>query len=255
MLLVVLAFGALVGRLGQVQLLGHDDFTAVSSVDTRTIVVPALRGRILDRLAHGAITPMPNIAALEGDTVRFTDGSEVHADLVVYCTGYKITFPFFDEDFIAATENELPLFKFMFHPEYENLFFLGLVQPLGAIMPIAERQSILITEALRGADRRYEEAAATLGANRVTVFTRVTLPMVLPGIGAGAVLCWARALGEFGATITFAGNFPGTTQTMPLAVYMAMQRDPEAAIVLSLVLLLVSLVVLATLRERWVNAS
>ncbi|MBQ1080792.1 MULTISPECIES: ABC transporter permease [unclassified Nocardiopsis] len=114
---------------------------------------------------------------------------------------------------------------------------------------------ISVEGALRGADRRYEEAAATLGANRVTVFTRVTLPMVLPGIGAGAVLCWARALGEFGATITFAGNFPGTTQTMPLAVYMAMQRDPEAAIVLSLVLLLVSLVVLATLRERWVNAS
>lgn len=114
---------------------------------------------------------------------------------------------------------------------------------------------ISVEGALRGADRRYEEAAATLGANRVTIFTRVTLPMVLPGIGAGAVLCWARALGEFGATITFAGNFPGTTQTMPLAVYMAMQRDPEAAIVLSLVLLLVSLVVLATLRERWVNAS
>ncbi|GAA1438204.1 ABC transporter permease [Nocardiopsis tropica] len=113
---------------------------------------------------------------------------------------------------------------------------------------------ISVEGALRGADRRYEEAAATLGASRVTVFTRVTLPMVLPGIGAGAVLCWARALGEFGATITFAGNFPGTTQTMPLAVYMAMQRDPEAAIVLSLVLLLVSLAVLATLRERWVNA-
>ncbi|MES0835559.1 ABC transporter permease [Nocardiopsis tropica] len=112
---------------------------------------------------------------------------------------------------------------------------------------------ISVEGALRGADRRYEEAAATLGASRVTVFTRVTLPMVLPGIGAGAVLCWARALGEFGATITFAGNFPGTTQTMPLAVYMAMQGDPEAAIVLSLVLLLVSLAVLATLRERWVN--
>ncbi|MFJ9552480.1 ABC transporter permease [Nocardiopsis sp. NPDC101807] len=113
---------------------------------------------------------------------------------------------------------------------------------------------ISVEGALRGADRRYEEAAATLGASRVTVFARVTLPMVLPGIGAGAVLCWARALGEFGATITFAGNFPGTTQTMPLAVYMAMQRDPEAAIVLSLVLLLVSLAVLATLRERWVNS-
>ena len=112
---------------------------------------------------------------------------------------------------------------------------------------------ISVEGALRGVDRRYEEAAATLGADRTTVFTRVTLPMVLPGVGAGAVLCWARALGEFGATITFAGNFPGTTRTMPLAVYMAMQRDPETAVVLSLLLLLVSLVVLVTLRERWVS--
>ncbi|MEU4282207.1 ABC transporter permease [Nocardiopsis dassonvillei] len=113
---------------------------------------------------------------------------------------------------------------------------------------------ISVEGALRGADRRYEEAAATLGASRAAVFARVTLPMVLPGIAAGAVLCWSRALGEFGATITFAGNFPGTTQTMPLAVYVAMQRDPEAAIVLSLILLAVCLAVLATLRERWTNA-
>ncbi|WP_435108994.1 ABC transporter permease [Nocardiopsis synnemataformans] len=112
---------------------------------------------------------------------------------------------------------------------------------------------ISVEGALRGADRRYEEAAATLGASRAVVFARVTLPMVLPGIAAGAVLCWSRALGEFGATITFAGNFPGTTQTMPLAVYVAMQRDPEAAIVLSLILLAVCLAVLATLRERWTN--
>ncbi|WP_047870819.1 ABC transporter permease [Nocardiopsis sp. RV163] len=112
---------------------------------------------------------------------------------------------------------------------------------------------ISVEGALRGADRRYEEAAATLGAGRAAVFAHVTLPMVLPGIAAGAVLCWSRALGEFGATITFAGNFPGTTQTMPLAVYVAMQRDPEAAIVLSLILLAVCLAVLATLRERWTN--
>jgi len=69
------------------------------------------------------------------------------------------------------------------------------------------------------------------------------------------VLCWARALGEFGATITFAGNFPGTTQTMPLAVYLALQNDPEAAIVLSLVLLAVSLATLTLLRERWLTRS
>ena len=83
--------------------------------------------------------------------------------------------------------------------------------------------------ALRGADRRYEEAAATLGRGRWTTFRRVTLPLVGPGIAAGAVLCWARALGEFGATITFAGNFPGSTQTMPLAVYLALETDPDAA--------------------------
>src|SRR3712207_7231183 len=84
---------------------------------------------------------------------------------------------------------------------------------------------IAVEGALRGADPRYEEAAATLGASRWTAFRRVTLPMVAPGIAAGAVLCWARALGEFGATITFAGNFPGTTQTMPIKVYLALETD------------------------------
>ncbi|GAA2090244.1 ABC transporter permease [Kitasatospora saccharophila] len=113
---------------------------------------------------------------------------------------------------------------------------------------------ISVEGALRAADPRYEEAAATLGASRLTAFRRVTLPLVAPGIGAGAVLAWARALGEFGATITFAGNFPGRTQTMPLAVYLAMESDPEAAIALSLVLLTVSVAVLAGLRDRWMSA-
>jgi molybdate transport system permease protein len=113
---------------------------------------------------------------------------------------------------------------------------------------------VSVEGALRGADIRFEEAAATLGAGRWTVFTHVTLPMVAPGVLAGAVLCWARALGEFGATITFAGNFPGRTQTMPLAVYLALQSDLEAAIVLSLILLAVSVIVLASLRDRWTAA-
>jgi molybdate transport system permease protein len=112
---------------------------------------------------------------------------------------------------------------------------------------------ISVEGALRAADLRYEDAAATLGASRWTTFRRVTLPLIAPGIGAGAVLCWARALGEFGATITFAGNFPGRTQTMPLAVYLALETDPQAAIVLSLVLLAVSIVVLTGLRGRWVS--
>ncbi|HET6213693.1 MAG TPA: ABC transporter permease [Micromonosporaceae bacterium] len=114
---------------------------------------------------------------------------------------------------------------------------------------------IAVEGALRGADRRYEEAAATLGASPWTTFRRVTLPLMAPGVAAGAVLCWARALGEFGATITFAGSFPGRTQTMPLAVYLALETDPAAAVVLSLVLLAVSVVILASLRERWVGIS
>ncbi|MGC9669411.1 ABC transporter permease [Planosporangium sp. 12N6] len=112
---------------------------------------------------------------------------------------------------------------------------------------------ISVEGALRGADARYEEAAATLGATPWITFRRVTLPLVAPGVAAGAVLCWARALGEFGATITFAGNFPGRTQTMPLAVYLALESDPAAAIVLSLLLLTVSVAILAGLRERWLS--
>lgn len=112
---------------------------------------------------------------------------------------------------------------------------------------------VTVEGAIRSADRELEEAAATLGASRTMVFTRVTLPLIAPSLLAGAVLCWARALGEFGATITFAGNFPGTTQTMPLQVYNELQTDPESAIALSLVLLVVAVAVLASLREQWLR--
>ena len=114
---------------------------------------------------------------------------------------------------------------------------------------------VTVEGALRGADRRYEDAAATLGAGPWTVFRRVTLPLVAPSIGAGAVLCWARALGEFGATVTFAGSLQGRTQTMPLAVYQALERDRGAAIVLSLILVVVSLTILVLLRDRWLRVS
>jgi molybdate transport system permease protein len=114
---------------------------------------------------------------------------------------------------------------------------------------------ITVEGAFRSADQGFEEAAATLGAKRMTVFRRITVPMIAPSLGAGAVLCWARALGEFGATITFAGSFPGQTETMPIAVYYALENDPDAAIALSLVLLLVSVAVLASLRHRWVRGS
>nr|MDQ6901218.1 ABC transporter permease [Candidatus Dormibacteraeota bacterium] len=114
---------------------------------------------------------------------------------------------------------------------------------------------ITVEAGLRSMNRRLEDAARTLGAHRWTVFRRVTVPLVGPSIFAGAVLCWSRALGEFGATITFAGNFPGQTQTMPLAVYLLLETRPDAAVVLSLVLVLVSLIVLVALRDRFLNVS
>ena len=114
---------------------------------------------------------------------------------------------------------------------------------------------LTVEGALRTADRRFEEAAATLGAGPWTTFQRVTLPLIGPAVLAGCALAWARALGEFGATITFAGNLPGATQTMPLAVYAELQRDPDAAIALSLVLVAVSLVLFVALRGRWLQGK
>ena len=113
---------------------------------------------------------------------------------------------------------------------------------------------LTVEGALRQLDRRYDDAARTLGSSTWYRFRRVTLPAIRPALIAGAVLAWARALGEFGATITFAGNFPGTTQTMPLAIYIARESDQSRAIVLSLVLVGVSFAVLAGLRERWLRA-
>lgn len=109
--------------------------------------------------------------------------------------------------------------------------------------------------ALRTAGERFDVVAATLGADRWTTFRRVTLPLALPGVAAGCVLAWARSLGEFGATITFAGNFPGTTQTMPSLIYTTLQADPAAARTLSMLLLVVSIGVLVGLRRRWLVTS
>src|SRR3954469_7917812 len=114
---------------------------------------------------------------------------------------------------------------------------------------------ITVEAALRSVDRRYEDAAATLGAGRFSVFRRVTLPLIRPGLIAGAALAWARALGEFGATITFAGNIQGRTQTMPLAVYLLLEAHPQVAIGLSIVLVAVGVAVLALLRDRGVGGG
>jgi molybdate transport system permease protein len=114
---------------------------------------------------------------------------------------------------------------------------------------------ITVEAALRQLDLRVEDASRTLGATRWYTFRRVTLPAIRPALVAGAVLAWARALGEFGATITFAGNFPGTTQTMPLAVYLSLETNPEEAIVLALLLIAISFAVLVGLRDRWFGST
>jgi molybdate transport system permease protein len=114
---------------------------------------------------------------------------------------------------------------------------------------------VTVEGAFRSSNRNLEEAATTLGASRLAVFRTVTLPLITPSLAAGAVLCWARALGEFGATITFAGNFPGTTQTLPLLVYQELETDPDTAIALSLLLMVVAIVLLTALRDRWLHGG
>lgn len=112
---------------------------------------------------------------------------------------------------------------------------------------------ITVEAGVRALDERLEEAAATLGASQWVTLRRVVLPALAPSLAAAAALCWARALGEFGATITFAGNLPGRTQTLPLAVYLELQQRPGVAILLSLILLALSIAVLFLLRGRWLS--
>ena len=114
---------------------------------------------------------------------------------------------------------------------------------------------VAVEAGLKGIDPELERAAATLGADRWTVFRRVTLPLAAPAVRAGMAVCWARALGEFGATITFAGSLPGRTQTLPLAIFLQLETDRDAAIVSSLLLLAVSVAVLVALRERYLGVT
>ena len=135
---------------------------------------PTISGRILDRLGHGAITYRPMIEKLEGDHVRFVDGSRVRCDVLVYCTGYEVSFPFFDEGFVSAKNNDLPLFRRVFHPDVPGLSFVGLLQPLGAIMPLAQAQGAWIAEQLTG---RYvlpsrEAMRADMERERTEMFAR-----------------------------------------------------------------------------------
>jgi len=111
---------------------------------------PTISGRILDRLTHGTIKPKPGVSKLGAKTVTFTDGTVEDVDVIVWSTGYKVTFPFFEESFVTAKDNDLPLFFRVFHPEHPQLAFVGLLQPLGAIMPLAEAQSKWLAKYIRG---------------------------------------------------------------------------------------------------------
>ncbi|MTV26719.1 molybdate ABC transporter permease subunit [Nitriliruptoraceae bacterium ZYF776] len=149
-----------------------------------------------------------------------------------------------------------------------GLFGRPLAETFGITLPFSTTAAVLaatfvampflvvtVEAGFRTVDPRYEAAAATLGASRWTVFRRVTLPLLRPSLVAGMALAWARALGEFGATITFAGNLPGRTQTVPLAVYLELERDLDAALALSFVLLAVSVAVLVLLRDRYLGVG
>jgi dimethylaniline monooxygenase (N-oxide forming) len=135
---------------------------------------PTISDDILSRIAHGEIAPKPNIARLTERTVVFADGSEVEADIVIYCTGYRVTFPFFDEHLIAAPDNDLPLFRRVFHPQIPNVSFVGLLQPLGAIMPLAAAQSEWVCDYLSGRYALPDPAAlrADIERERERMFRR-----------------------------------------------------------------------------------
>src|SRR5215207_5966835 len=130
---------------------------------------PTVSDEIHDRLGAGAVKPKPNVRELRGDRVLFEDGTEEHVDVIVYCTGYKVSFPFFDQGFISAPDNDLPLYMRTFHPDVEGVYFLGLAQPLGAIMPIAERLAKWIAELLTGSYRlpSKEEMRAAIADARI----------------------------------------------------------------------------------------
>jgi molybdate transport system permease protein len=131
--------------------------------------------------------------------------------------------------------------------------------PLGVVVAqafVAMPFFVLAAEAgIAGVDRRYEEVASTLGARRRFVVYGVVLRLAAPALGAGMIVAWARALGEFGATITFAGNIEGRTQTLPLAVYMLLESDPQAAFALSIVMIVIAVAVLVTLRGRYLGGA
>lgn len=111
---------------------------------------PTVSGELIGKLGHGDISVKPNIEHFDGDEVVFTDGSREQVDVLVYCTGYRITFPFFDDSIVDAEDNRIGLYRRVASIEHPNLYFIGLIQPLGAIMPLAEAQSAWVADLVSG---------------------------------------------------------------------------------------------------------
>jgi hypothetical protein len=112
---------------------------------------PTVSDDLLTRLGHGDLTVLPNIDRFEGSKVFFVDGSAHEVDVVVYCTGYKVSFPFLDQRVVRATDNHVDLYRRVVDPDHPGLYFVGLIQPLGAIMPLAEAQSHWVADLVTGA--------------------------------------------------------------------------------------------------------
>jgi len=111
---------------------------------------PTVSSDLLTRLGHGDLTVKPSIDRFEGSTVHFTDGSTAEADVVVYCTGYRISFPFLDESVVAPTDNRVALYRRVVDPSHPGLYFVGLIQPLGSVMPLAEAQAHWVADLVAG---------------------------------------------------------------------------------------------------------
>lgn len=230
-------------------------------------------------------TPWSDLGSLLADDVvldalRISLVASVAATLIAFCVGVPIAFLLARTDFRGKSlVRALVLLPIVLPPVVGGaalLFALGrrgvvggpLYNATGIVLPfsiwgvivavtfVAMPFVVITVEAgLRSLDGRYEGAAESLGAGRWTVLRRVTVPLIMPSLASGLALTWARAFGEFGATLTFAGNVQGRTQTMPLAVFVALESNRNAAIAMSLVMVGVSLLVLVLLRDRWWRVS
>lgn len=111
---------------------------------------PTISGDLLNYVGHGRVKMKPNISRIDRDTVHFEDGSSVQADTIIYGTGYNLSFPFFAPEFISVKDNYFPLYQHVVHPDHPGLYFVGLLQPLGAVMPLAEVQAKWLAEIISG---------------------------------------------------------------------------------------------------------